>query len=132
RRATATGYQRHGGTRRIRAQRCVDDVEGGGPARLLLADDDARPEDLDRQPLGVGTYERLRLPLRALVRVVEPLPDVVVVLAEDARRVAGDVRGRDMREAAQAAVHRAQLRQLEQPPRALDVDLARLRQRQRE
>src|SRR5205823_10685033 len=98
---------------RERAQGPVDDIEGRRPPARLLADDDARAEDLDRQPRHVGAHHPLGLELRLLVWISEALADVEVVLAEGAAPVARHVCGRDVREPAQAAATRAELGELE-------------------
>ena len=117
---------------RVRAQGCVDDVEGGGPAAPFVADDDARPEDLHREPVAAAPHEPLGLPLRELVGVVEALPQVVVELGEAAVVVTRDVGGRHVCEAPQPAALVAGLGKLEHPPGSVQVDLARLLDRKRE
>ena len=117
---------------REHAQRRVDDVERGRPAAVVLADDDARAQHLDRQVAGVLAHESLGLVLGLLVGVVELLADVEVALVEDAVVAAGDVRRRHVREPLETAVALAAMREVEHAPRPLDVDRARLVERQRE
>src|ERR687886_1222854 len=72
----------------------------------------------------------LGLPLGLLVRVAELLPRVELALAERALVLAGHVRGRDVHEALQAPERLALAGEPDHLARALDVDLARLVERQ--
>ena len=97
--------RRHGRQRPAheRLQRRVEDVERRGPAGGALPDDDAGPEDLDREPPFGCTHEPLGLELRLLVGVAEPLPHVQLVLPEPALVGPGHVGGRDVGEVLEAA-----------------------------
>ncbi len=72
----------------------------------------------------------LGLPLGLLVGVAELLAGVELALAERALELAGHVRGRDVHEALQATERLALAREADHLARALDVDRARLVERQ--
>ena len=123
RRAPARGQQRVGAGVEG-AQRPVEDVERRRPAGGALAHDDARPRDRPRQ--RARAHERLRLVLGALVGVAERA-GLAVVLVGGAAAVAGHVGGRHVGHALQAGNGAGEV---EHPLRALDVDGARLLERQ--
>jgi hypothetical protein len=101
-------------------KRPVDDVERRRPAAVGLADDDARAH-LDGRQLALAGHQ-LGLVLGLLVRVAEPLAAGQVALGEAAAAAPGDVGGGDVDD----AVERLELAgQIEDAPRALDVDGAR-------
>src|SRR6185437_6008369 len=70
--------------------------------------------------------------LRLLIGVVEALAHVQIRFAEVSVVRARDVCGGDVAVALQAASLHRQLRELQHPPSALEVDLAGLLERQRE
>ncbi len=98
---------------------------------MAVADDDARAQDRERQ-VRPRAHELLGLELRLLVGVVEALADVEVALEERAGVGAGDVRGRDLGVALEHAELLRPAGELEHPARPLDVDRARLLERQAE
>ena len=132
RRRAAAGDQRHRGALRVRAQRRVDDVERGGPAGLLLADDDAGAER--SAPAGARRMRaRAARPPTSCARSCCGSPARRRGRPRRRRRSRCPRRRRSRRARSAAAAARiARPGQLEQPPCPLDVDLARLLERQRE
>ena len=116
---------RHVGAARERTQRPVEHVERAGPAAGPLSHDDAGAHDRHRHTPAPAPHELLGLELRVLVGVAKALADVQLVLAEAAGPVARDIRGRDIREAAQARASLAMSGELEHPLRAVQVDRPR-------
>ena len=114
---------------RERADRPVQDVERGRPAGAGLAHHDRRAGDHGVQVRRV-VDDVLGLPLGLLVGVAELLARVELALAERALGDAGDVRGGDVDEAVQAPAGLRLAGEADDLARALDVDLARLVERQ--
>ena len=81
---------------------------------------------------ALAPNQALGLELRALVRVAEGLAHLEVVLGEHAVVSARDVSRGDVREPAQSAAPPRQVGKVQHAARALDVDLPRLLQRERE
>jgi hypothetical protein len=92
-----------------------------------VPDHDARPQDLERNAVGLLAERELGLELRALVRIPELLAHVELVLAEQAAGLAGHVCRGHVAESLEPV---AAARELEHAARALDVDAPRLLERE--
>ena len=90
-----------GGAGRDESERVIGAVELLRLAGARVADHDRGPEDRRRDLLHRRAHPDLGLELGRLVVVLEPLPEVELVLVDDAGPIAGHVRGADVVETLQ-------------------------------
>jgi hypothetical protein len=117
----------HAKAPREHLERPVQHLEARGPAGARVADDDARAVDRQRLLGRAGLDQPLRLALRGLVGVAKPLAPLELRLEDQPLALARHVRGADIVE-----VRPRLAGQVQHPPRAVDVDRPRLRDRQAE